>query len=490
MKAAACRIHFLAMFVTALSGAVQNTTPETPPAGPVLRTTTHAVVLDITVTDHHGNPVPDLTKDDFIVLEDRTPQAIASFESSTTTTRVEGSAPTRTVILIDELNTDFVDIAYARYSLEKFLKHDKSQLEGPAQLLTLNDKGLSLVHEFTQNGAELLASVEHLPPRLPFKLSLSVSGVADRMNLSLGALEQIALANQKSGKRTAIVWVSPGYPVPDKAWFDPVEREHFENAVRNLSQELLDSRTTIYSIDPRGVMVDNPVSSNTTLALGSSGAEGFGDMALGRLAIESGGRAFFGRNDVDNLVATSLLQSSSFYTLSYYPSNANYDGRFRSIQVELKPRALAAHTRSGYYALPDDAARSVAQITLEVERAMLTPLAYTAIPVLNVAEIAGESSKRKLDLTVDGNALAWEPQQNGDFRFHVMVGVAEYAADEFLDWRTSDLNGHLTASQMENATVKNVHLRIDQPENPKASSFRLAVCDFKTGLVGTANMKK
>jgi hypothetical protein len=41
---------------------------------PILRTTTHAVVLDITVLDRHGNPISGLKRDDFVVTEDGVPQ--------------------------------------------------------------------------------------------------------------------------------------------------------------------------------------------------------------------------------------------------------------------------------------------------------------------------------------------------------------------------------------------------------------------------------
>jgi hypothetical protein len=305
------RVQILAVALAAIASA-QVTLPNAAPevqTGPVLRTTTHAVVLDITVTDPHGNPVAGLKREDFTVLEDDAPQAIASFEGSTSLAGAEEHSPSRTVI-------------------------------------------------------------------------------------------------------------------------------------------------------------------------------------LSRLAIESGGKAFFRRNDVDRLVATSLAQSASFYTISYYPANGDYDGRFRKIQVQVKPRGLSARTRNGYYALPDNSSKSLAQITLEVKRALVTPLAYEAIPVSAGTLSDGEGAKRMLDLTVDGNALAWELQPNGDFKFHVMVGGAEYAADQFLKWQVFSFSGRLSALEMRNAKRKDVHFQVAEPKDLAASAFRLAVCDFKTGLVGAATMRK
>jgi VWFA-related protein len=49
-----------------------------------LRVTTRMVQLNVIVDDKHGNPVTNLTKDDFVVLDEKRPQAIQyfSFETS------------------------------------------------------------------------------------------------------------------------------------------------------------------------------------------------------------------------------------------------------------------------------------------------------------------------------------------------------------------------------------------------------------------------
>jgi len=40
----------------------------------------------------------------------------------------------------------------------------------------------------------------------------------------------------------------------------------------------------------------------------------------------------------------------SVYTLSYYPRNQNFDGRWRRVQVRVKVPDLRVRTRDGYYA--------------------------------------------------------------------------------------------------------------------------------------------
>ena len=92
-----------------------------------LQTDSRLVILDVVVTDPAGNPVQDLTQDDFAVSEDNRPQTIRNFESvqahlmpaaaegkplvrSSADLRKIGPAPV-TVLVLDELNTRYEDMA-------------------------------------------------------------------------------------------------------------------------------------------------------------------------------------------------------------------------------------------------------------------------------------------------------------------------------------------------------------------------------------------
>ncbi len=72
----------LALALTALASAglpAQQFPPDT--SRPRFGTSTAAVVVDVIVRDKKGNPVTDLTRDDFELFENGTPQAIADFEA-------------------------------------------------------------------------------------------------------------------------------------------------------------------------------------------------------------------------------------------------------------------------------------------------------------------------------------------------------------------------------------------------------------------------
>ena len=100
----------------------------------VLRVTTRLVLVDVVVTDKSGNPVTDLTRDDFTLLENSKPQRIATFSlenpggsvqqvaappplpPNVFTNKPEYRLPPGplTVLLLDALNTPMQDQAYAQ----------------------------------------------------------------------------------------------------------------------------------------------------------------------------------------------------------------------------------------------------------------------------------------------------------------------------------------------------------------------------------------
>ena len=74
----------VALILTVVAGRAQQTpapaqAPQTGIDTPIFRANVDAVELDAFVVDAEGNPVTDLTVDDFEVLEDGRPQPITSF---------------------------------------------------------------------------------------------------------------------------------------------------------------------------------------------------------------------------------------------------------------------------------------------------------------------------------------------------------------------------------------------------------------------------
>ena len=127
--------------------AQQNTPPaEHPP---------DRIFLDVVVTAKSGPPLAGLRKEDFTLLDNNTPQTIASFRA------VPADDPGQSVILVmDGVNMRRHEFLYARTEVEKFLHADGGHLAYPTALATLTTKGIQLDEGFRTDGNALATALD------------------------------------------------------------------------------------------------------------------------------------------------------------------------------------------------------------------------------------------------------------------------------------------------------------------------------------------
>ena len=99
------------------------------------------ITLDVVVADKSGKPIPGLQQEDFTLLDNKLPQKIVSFRA------VEGGAatadpPVEVILLVDEVNTPFTRVAYAREQIEKFLRRDGGTLPHPVSIVFVSNSGM------------------------------------------------------------------------------------------------------------------------------------------------------------------------------------------------------------------------------------------------------------------------------------------------------------------------------------------------------------
>src|SRR5207302_11409851 len=130
-----------------------------------------------------------------------------------------------------------------------------------------------------------------------------------------------------------IVWISPGFPILANIDLSADDHAVLFDAIRKLSDELLRTRTTMYTVDPRGVKAEPQalsallVTSDSSMYLLRPSPGVFStvaDLTLERQAFETGGLALYGRNDLDQEIEDEIVNAATYFTLSYYPSNRNW----------------------------------------------------------------------------------------------------------------------------------------------------------------------
>jgi Ca-activated chloride channel family protein len=284
---------------------------------------TELVLLDVTVIDQNNRPVFTLTKDDFTVYEDKVKQEIENVSRE--------EVPISVGLVIDtsgSMRTKLQTVSDAALGLVRQLRpHDEAFI---AQFKAEPE----LVQDFTQDKRELEDALGELFTGGGTSLLDAIIATAD-------------YAHEKGKqRRKALVIITDGLEknssVKEKEVMDAIK----EDLVQVYLVGFIDEAE-----DAAGIFGKSPAKKAKEL--------------LNRLAEDSGGRAFFPK-DVSEMAAIAKQIAEDLrtqYVISYYPSNANRDGAFRSVRVVINPkdsRKLIARTRQGYYARNDKGAAQTA----------------------------------------------------------------------------------------------------------------------------------
>jgi VWFA-related protein len=519
-----CAFLLLALFATTdLRANIQTPAPSQPPAPDAnpqqaptqtpnipqptanpngtftIQRTSRIVVLDIVVTDSKGNVVTDLKKEDFNVTEAAEAQSILNFESTgahvlspdisiNSTAELDRLAPRAPVniILLDEFNTRFEDMAFARYSLKKFLEKQPDKLSTPTMLLAVNLQNFSVLQDYTQNKQAVIAALDHHFGAYPWQAHQG-GWLAERFSTAFGTLMRVAQATIGHPGHKNMIWIGRGFPALNFANQPVDSANRVENAVQQCVNALRDARVTLYSVDPAGLQVNN------TYGSAAEFNDPFGgNYQFNKLATATGGKALYGRNDVDTEIGTSIRDGSSFYTLTYRPTDADANPqKFRKIKVTLNRPGLTATTREGYYIQmgpgrvnPQNPSRRLAMDLFNAETSTMT---YDGVPLTLTPQVDNPDA---FNIYIDARGLSWTPATDTEPRHAEVIVMAST-----FDKKSKELK-RIAKSVKVNAPPDvaptgrlerplNIHFVLDH--DPKATRARFVIRVTASGRIGTAD---
>ena len=277
--------------------------------GESIKIPTEMVQLDVKVTDQNGRPVSGLTKNDFVVYEDKVSQSIESVSSE--------EAPVSMGLVIDtsgSMRPKLYTVSDAARGLIRQMRPDDEAFL--AQFKTEAE----LVQEFTSNRRELEDALGHLYVNGGTALLDAIIATADH-------------AHEKGKRRRkALVVITDGL------------EKNSSVKEKEVIEVMKEDEVQLYLVG----FVDEEESGSL---FGRSPAKKAKDLLI-RLAEDSGGRAFFPTDvrETPAIAAQIAKDLRAQYVISYYPSNDKTDGSFRSVRVVVNNRKLIARTRQGYYA--------------------------------------------------------------------------------------------------------------------------------------------
>jgi VWFA-related protein len=491
---------------------VQNppaqTQPQVPGSEPVkdangvytIRRNARLVVLDLVVTDAKGNIVPALKRNEFHVTEANEPQNILNFEASGAHTldpqltinsteeldRLAPNAPVN-ILLLDEFNTRFEDMAFARYSLKKFLERQPGKLDTPTMLIAVDLQKFSVLHDYTQNKDEILTALDHHFAVLPWQAQQG-QWRSERLATAFLTLRRVAEAVVGHPGHKNMIWVGRGFPAI--RWADvPVDTENrVNNAVQDCVNVLRDARVTLYTIDPAGLQIDPGVYGAAAAFNDPFG----GEYQFNRLAKATGGRTLYGRNDVDAEIGTAIRDGASFYTLTYRPQNTSLDpSKFRKINVTLYRPGLTVYTREGYYLQRGpghvDPTNPSRRLVSDLISADSSTMVYDGVALTLEPSLTDTDS---FTVHVNGRSLYWTPATDTEPRHTDVILVVSTFDKKGKELKRVAKNIHASASPDVAPTGRIDHglslvYKIDH--DPKAIRARFVVRITSSGRIGTAD---
>jgi VWFA-related protein len=505
---------------------------------PTIRVTTRLVQLNVVVHDKKGEPVSDLKKEDFTILEKGKEQKVAVFAVDSIaappkawpalppnifSNRVQtADTPTSiTVILFDGLNTRFQDQAYARKQIVKFL--GEIQPHDRVALYLLGGK-LHILHDFTNNSDHLAKALAKYRGRIAGELdaadpapreptgddvldqflSNSDQAISDFYNVNkaqftLDAMEAIAHHLATLPGRKNLVWVSGGFPFtlglePEDFSMNNPSREHrtFSDETVRVARAMNDANIAIYPVDARGLMPNPGMSASMPsqgLRRAAQPPKAFFPPNLDTMQIladRTGGRAFFNTNDLTGAVRSAVNDARVTYTLGFYLDGDEWDGKFHEVKVKVARSGVDVRYRKGFVAFAAQTPNAK-EIKAEIQNAIATPLDGTGIGVNARTDLVDKPKPGSLQIVaqIDQTNIVLQ-QQNDRWVGTLELAWVQVAADgKLLNVETQTLSMNLKKDRYDEIQKRGLLFnRVIQPiEN--ASHLRLIVVDRTTGNVGS-----
>jgi VWFA-related protein len=555
------KLYVYVAIVTALAGSVYLTAKPNDKENSEVKFSarTELVLIPTLVTDKSGNHITGLKKEDFTVLENGAEQKIATFEEITSdphrlsrpknpnefSNSMAGETSSRriTLLMLDLINTRFVDQVYARKDLLKYLTQSVDQRE-PTALYTLTRSGIHVVHDFTTDPRVLVAALHKVkgdssqmvdsqedveaitgsaspdgsagvdPSQVQTEAQqlqtmmedseLNFQSFEQRVAITytLEGMQQIAQALAGFPGRKSLIWASGGFPfsVSDSTMqLAPAGRDTLSDVLplyEHTWQLLNDAQISLYPVDVKGLQVVGLPSASvrnpgknygrnmTWRNLDTQGSfEVFASM--------TGGRAYFNSNDLVKGFREAVNDSAQYYMLGYYLDRSKTKSGWRKLAVKVKREHVDVRARSGFF-VSNATVNPESTRNNDISTALQSHLDYTSLALMarwGAIEAGKEAGKKRVNFQM---RLAPETVLiDGADNNHVVLEFVALAKTP--EGKQADLpvgmkvENHLTADKALEVRQKGVVYSGALEVAPGEYTVRFVVRDDLSGRVGSVS---
>jgi VWFA-related protein len=528
----------------------------------VFKTETVLIQVPVVVNDKSGNHVLNLKKDDFQVLENGKEQKIETFEEVVASKSRLSAAKARpdefsnlavaqgeqprsiALIVLDTVNTPFLDQTYARKELLKYLAHnlDSNQVFG---LVVITSRGLRVVQGLTGDSKQLIEALNRVSSETPAMTAIDIDVQAAAATGDIPQLNPLAPLNQDMlavlqdfviradapeasfqqeraiettmqaflgiawslsgipGKKS-VIWATGGMPF----YIDSpsaVPSGYLSSLYERTMATLNEANISVYPVDVRGLVNFMPGAdaSGSRMARDTrptnvmrqisnrSWLEFSTTDTLKEFAAMTGGRAFYNSNDISGSFKRAAEDSSSYYLLGYYLDTKNTKAGWRKLKVKLreknKENGAEVLARGGFFVTnatvnPDTARKS------DLEFAVVSPFDSTGLPV-TVRWLGtspdGNMKKVQFGLKLPSNALKLGPNNLLTFDYIALAYTTKDGKKANSSGKT--IQGNLAPERVAQFQQQGMGFKNELELGPGEYTVRFVVRDNVTGRVGSVS---
>ncbi len=426
-------------------------------------------------------------------------------------------------------------------TIEKALEEGRGHPELSPIMDPLYDQQMAEMGVLADSGG---ASAQAVAAMNQFAADTASLEIDLRLNITIDALEQLARYLSTVPGRKNLIWYTGAVPItiaPDATQTDPTSAmRDYGQRFAKLAELMTLARVAVYPVDARGLLNapeaqagtnqmnpgiltqvagNRPVSvpiPTTSEVIDQSNAQflqtNFAEHStMDQIANETGGKAFYNTNAVGEAVVQSISNGANYYTLGYVPTNKNYNGAYRKIDIRMPESPAALEYRHGYYA--DDPAQTaklmpgrLSPLIAAMQHGVLPQsqvLFRVRVLPANATELKGEKlaagpagalanqlkpplQRYVADFTIDPRGFDAKPLPDG--RLHCELELTQVAYDaEGIRLNYTD-GGFAVDTPPATGTQQGIrmHQEIDLPAG--LVYLRIGVHDLVSGRVGTVEI--
>ncbi len=302
----------------------------------VIKIDSSIVRLNVGVVNGKGQPITNLSKENFTVYEDGVKQNISRFEPTV--------APFSVVILLDMSGSTLGFRETIRQSAFRFV--DALAPEDRVAVVEFYDK-VNLRNDFTTNRKKIGNSI----------ITANGRGKTQLYKALDFALEKLS---GEGKRRKAIIVLTDGVDTAvrdnDRDFLEKINKSEISSAIKPETSDILNR--VLNKSDAQGVTIYPlalPTGDPFKLADPTPMQIAMFSAARNRLQIladRTGGtlNAINRLEEMGKLYAAVAADLRALYTVEYQPTNSKRDGQWREIKIETSNPELISKTRQGYFA--------------------------------------------------------------------------------------------------------------------------------------------